>query len=371
MQAVAAAGPFTRYHEPFLGGGALYFALAQADQLSAGAALADVNQPLIDAYRGVRDDVDRVIQQLLEYKQLHCEQHYYAVRALTPHTLAERAARVIYLNSTGFNGLYRENRKGQFNVPFGRYKNPRICDEENLRAVAVLLQRVELATDGFESSLARAQSGDLVYLDPPYVPVSATAVFTRYSKEGFGEVEQQQMALSVAQLVDRGVKVIATNSLTDVTRQLYRDFHFHQIYATRAVNSRGDRRGMIGEALITSFPLKRARNSAQPSAVGATRGLDRVLARHWLLAHGYNDVATLIDEVTAEWKAQGKRTRRNWWDVLAGGADGEPNVVAGREFPVLRAAQLRQGRAVTANALNRSSSEQPPALMHSGRSADE
>ena len=370
MQAVAAAGAFARYHEPFLGGGALFFALAKSRQLATGAALADVNQNLIDAYLGVRDEVDGVIQVLLEHRRLHCEQHYYEVRALQPLTLAARAARVIYLNRTGFNGLYRENRKGQFNVPFGRYKNPRICDEENLRAGAALLANVELSSEGFVASLARARTGDLVYLDPPYVPVSATAVFTDYSKGGFGDTEQRQLATMFAQLVARGVKVILTNSLTDATRELYQGSYFHQVYANRTVNSRSDRRGKIGEALITSFPLIPGRNDARRTRTGPTRGLDRVLARQWLLAHGYDDIARLIDEVTAEWTAQGKRTRRNWWDVLAGGVDGEPSIVAGREFPVLRAAQLRQGRNITTNALSRSTSEQPPALSRSDRRAE-
>ena len=150
LKAIGAAGTFAHYHEPFLGGGALVFALARTERLNQTAYISDVNPNLIDAYLGVRDDVDGVIAHLKEHAQQHCEDSYYTVRAQSPRTLIRRAARVIYLNKTCFNGLYRENSKGKFNSPFGRYKNPTICDEPNLRSVASMLQSVDIGARGFD-----------------------------------------------------------------------------------------------------------------------------------------------------------------------------------------------------------------------------
>src|SRR5690606_24057647 len=133
-------------------------------------------------------------RKLEEHRRKHSEEHYYAVRAKTPTTPAARAARIIYLNKTGYNGLYRENSRGQFNVPFGRYKNPAICDEPNLRAASAALQRAALESRHFETVLDKAKPGDLVYFDPPYHPVSKTASFTSYGKDGFGEDSQRLLA---------------------------------------------------------------------------------------------------------------------------------------------------------------------------------
>ena len=136
---VTAANPYGRYHEPFLGGGALFFELARTGKLDQPAALSDVNQNLVEVYQAVRDQTETVIELLKQHTQAHEKDHYYSVRADVPDELAARAARFIYLNKTCFNGLYRENQKGQFNVPMGRYKNPRICDADNLRAAAKAL----------------------------------------------------------------------------------------------------------------------------------------------------------------------------------------------------------------------------------------
>jgi DNA adenine methylase len=253
LDAVDQAGPFRTFHEPFVGGGALFFALARAGRIGGRARLTDANPSLIDAYRGVRDELDAVIGLLQAHTRKHSEEHFYRVRAARPRGLAQRAARVIYLNKTCYNGLFRENSKGEFNTPFGRYKNPRICDEQNLRAVSAALARTELAAEDFTAVLDHAEPGDLVYFDPPYHPVSTTAYFTAYSRGGFGADAQRRLAEVFAELADRGVSVILSNSLTEFTRGLYASFPVREVLANRSVNSRIDRRGKVSEVLVTSF----------------------------------------------------------------------------------------------------------------------
>ncbi len=251
---VDAAGRFGRYHEPFVGGSALFFKLFRTNHLGARPALlSDNNGNLIETYRGVREDVDGLVRLLLEHKALHSEEHYYKVRAAVPNDSLERAARIIYLNRTCYNGLYRENRKGEFNVPFGRYKNPAICDEENLQAVAKALRKAGIETRPFGTVLDRVEPADFVYFDPPYHPLSKTASFTSYEKNGFGEDSQRLLAQVFRDLADKGVKVLLSNSMTPFVQELYRGFRIEKVWATRAVNSRGDRRGKVCEALIRNF----------------------------------------------------------------------------------------------------------------------
>ncbi|MDZ4859938.1 MAG: DNA adenine methylase [Candidatus Hydrogenedentes bacterium] len=248
------AGEFHQYHEPFVGGGALFFELVRTGRLPRGKTyLSDTNTNLIDAYRAVRDNVDRVIELLLQHKQKHSERYYYEIRAKVPGGRYERAARIIYLNKTGYNGLYRENSKGGYNVPFGSYVNPRICDEVNLREAAKALLRAELDVRTFERILDFAAPGDLVYFDPPYDPVSKTASFTSYAKGGFGEDTQRSLANVVEDLDRHGVKVLLSNSMTPLVRKLYKKFTIGEVFATRNVNSRADRRGKISEVLVRNF----------------------------------------------------------------------------------------------------------------------
>jgi DNA adenine methylase len=372
LWAIRGAGSFRRYHEPFLGGGALFFGLARSGALDkSGASLSDINPNLIDAYVGVRDDVAGVIKRLKGHRANHDEAYFYKVRASSPGTLSARAARIIYLNKTCFNGLYRENSKGLFNVPFGQYKNPQICDEENLKAVSDVLGQTGLGVQSFAAIGDTAERGDLVYFDPPYVPLSKTAQFTSYAAGGFRMAEQEQLAHPCVSLAERGVKVILSNSLTGITRSLYEGFDIYRVNATRRINVRADRRGAVGEALVTSFRIegasKRPTHQKAMLVSGCARGIERMEVKQWLSENGYTDVAKLIDEVTSEWKAQGKQTRRNWWEVLAGGSNGKARVVAGRAFPVLWAAQSRQGLPVTDNALHRGSHEGPPVARIGGR----
>jgi DNA adenine methylase len=241
-------GSYRRYFEPFAGGAALFFSLAPKR-----AVLADVNEELIDCYQATRDQVDDVIQALGQYR--YGADDYYRTRGIDPRSLplAERAARTIYLNRTGYNGLYRVNRSGKFNVPMGRYTNPMLCDAVNLRACSKALQGVSLRVEDFEVVAARARPGDFVYFDPPYVPVSDTASFTSYAAGGFGADQQRRLAGVFARLAERGVNAALSNSDTPAVRELYRGFRIDRVLASRHINSRGTRRGKVGEVVVTNW----------------------------------------------------------------------------------------------------------------------
>ncbi|MCS6912804.1 MAG: DNA adenine methylase [Myxococcota bacterium] len=256
-----------RYFEPFVGGGALFFALQQRGLLGRrGARLSDINADLINCYLMVRDQVEPLIQLLSRHRNE--ETYYYAVRAQDPRTLdpVQRAARLIYLNKTCFNGLFRENRHGLFNVPFGHYARPRFCDPEALRAASYALRGVAIEHSSFEEVEELAQPGDFVYFDPPYVPLSRTARFVQYSAGGFGPERQERLARCVATLAARGVSVLVSNSATPLVRGLYAGFLVEEVQANRAINSRGDRRGKVCELLIRAGPHARLAAAARPVA---------------------------------------------------------------------------------------------------------
>ncbi len=234
------------YFEPFVGGGALFFALRPKR-----AVLADVNERLIRTYRGVKNDVDDVIRQLKDFK--HTPEFFYRVREkdIDAGTDADVAAWFIYLNKTGFNGLYRVNRDNRFNVPFGRYANPTICDERNLRACSAALAEAELVVEDFAKVVATAKRGDFVYFDPPYVPLSTTSSFTSYTSQGFGDAEQERLRDTARKLKRRGVSVLLSNSSAPTVRKLYAEgFDIAEVAATRLVNSKASARGAIVELLI-------------------------------------------------------------------------------------------------------------------------
>lgn len=243
---------FNGYFEPFIGGGAVLFHLLTKNP-DLQATLSDSNEELINCYRCVRDEVEDVIDALRKHRNdIH---HFYKVRAQDVKRLsnAERAARLIFLNKTCFNGLYRVNRKGQFNVPFGRYKNPKICDEQNLRTVSRALTYVQLYSKPFDSVLERANKGDFVYFDPPYQPLSKTANFTSYTSKAFAVSDQQRLADVFKALSERGCQVMLSNSDNEVIRDLYRDFRIEEVLATRAINSDPQKRGKITELLILNY----------------------------------------------------------------------------------------------------------------------
>lgn len=254
-------GDFSRYHEPFMGGAALFFGLT-SERAAAGvtpdrpwATLSDTNERLVRTFRAVRDDSEGVIARLHDYAVGHGQEQYYAVRALAVDEMehdADVAAWFIYLNKTGFNGLYRVNRKGGFNVPIGRYKNPKVCDAVNLRAASRALQGTEILHETFDAVLDRAEAGDLVYFDPPYVPASETASFTSYTKTGFTLEDQRRLRDVAHALKDRGVSVLLSNSDTPPVRSLYRrGFTKRQVMMTRAINSKASKRGAVAELIIS------------------------------------------------------------------------------------------------------------------------
>jgi DNA adenine methylase len=237
---------FGCFHEPFLGGGALYFALQPEH-----ASLSDDNERLISTYSGVRDDIDTVVKTLSKWP--YDKEFYLKCRArpIDGEPANQVAAWMIYLNKAGFNGLYRVNRKGQFNVPFGRYSNPRICDEPNLRACSSLLGQTELKNGDFGRVLQDAKKGDFVYFDPPYVPVSPTASFTSYTSRGFNAADQLRLRDTALALKHRGVKVLLSNSDTEMVHRLYgRGFRMRMVQANRNINCKAGKRGKVGEVII-------------------------------------------------------------------------------------------------------------------------
>lgn len=245
---------FDHYYEPFVGGGALFFHLRSLNLLQDNKiTLSDVNLRLIRTYKAIRDDVNGVIIRLKHHAKHHCRDYFYAVRDAEVDTYkndADVAAWFIYLNKTAFNGLYRVNKKNRFNAPMGKYKNPTICDEVNLRNCNDALQTVELIHQSF-TCIDSADSGDLVYFDPPYVPVSTTASFTSYTNEGFGMAEQTKLRDMAMLLRNRGVSVMLSNSDHEVVRDLYAEFDIRGIQVGRAINSKKTARGKVGEVIIT------------------------------------------------------------------------------------------------------------------------
>lgn len=246
---------FKTYYEPFLGGGAVFFHLSSYRLHSAW--LTDINPELVNVYQCVKSQVEDLIHLLRHHRHHHCADYYYSLRATVPLSSVERAARLIYLNKTCFNGLYRENSKGQFNVPMGRYKNPGIFDPDVLYAASAVLQSTTIAVQPFQGVLDLAQSEqDFVYFDPPYYPISATSNFTGYSRHTFGEAEHIQLFETFVALAERGVRVMVSNSDCPFVHELYgqsHHAHIHVISAARLINCNARRRGKISELLITSY----------------------------------------------------------------------------------------------------------------------
>ena len=242
---------YGRYIEPFFGGGALFFALQRGNSV-----IADSNPELINLYRTVADDVDGILQQLQSFE--NTEEMFYAVRAQDWQELSpvQAAARTLYLNRTCFNGLYRVNKKGQFNVPFGRYKNPRIIDEPGLRAGSLLLQSSTITCGDYKAVLAEhAQAGDFVFLDPPYLPVSEYSDFKRYTKEQFYEEDHIELAAEVQRLHELGCHVILTNSNHPLVHELYGAYQIDVLQTKRHISSNA--KGRVGEDVIVTIPPKR------------------------------------------------------------------------------------------------------------------
>lgn len=246
------------YFEPFFGGGAAFFALSPVvGQIN------DVNKALMSAYTNVRDNVEKVIEALRElendYLSLGAEarQTFYYDRRTEynqePHDTIRKTALLIFLNKTCFNGLYRENRKGEFNVPHGRYSNPTICDDSTLRATSGALRHVKINSSSFEEAVVDAKAGDFVYFDPPYHPLNPTSSFTSYSVDDFSEYDQQHLKEVVDSLTKRGVKVALSNSDSQLINELYKDYRIEKVLASRSINSVASKRGKITEVLVLNY----------------------------------------------------------------------------------------------------------------------
>lgn len=257
IHATLPAGTPRSYYEPFIGGGAVLFSLTPTS-----ARVNDLNSELINLYEVVREDVEALISLVSTYP--NDADFFYQLRAVDRDverfaalSTTERAARTLYLNKTCYNGLYRVNSAGQFNAPFGRYKNPTICDADTLRGVHQYFRDndVIFTRGDFAAAVAGAGEGDFVYFDPPYDPVNVTSSFTGYQKGGFDRAEQERLKAVCDDLDARGVKFLLSNSATEFIRELYTDFFVDTVAATRAINSVGSRRGKVDEVLVRNYEI--------------------------------------------------------------------------------------------------------------------
>ena len=250
-------GSVKRYIEPFLGSGAVFFHF-KALVGSRSAILWDNNRELIDTFKAVQEDVGQVIKLLSKYQKQHSKDFFLAMREKTPLSLAGKAARLIYLNKTCFNGLYRVNSRGLFNVPFGKYTNPGIFNEDWLRRASELLQGARIEAEDFRFLKVEAKKNDFIYFDPPYHPRSKTSYFTAYTRDLFGEEHQRKLADLYRALDKKGCLLMLSNSDTPLIRELYKDFDIREVSARRLINSRADRRGAICELVVLNAKLVEA-----------------------------------------------------------------------------------------------------------------
>jgi DNA adenine methylase len=248
------------YFEPFLGGGALFLAMC-AQRPRFNAHLSDTNEELISTYRVIKKSPEELIRLLSNFQReydLETDRsaYFYRKREWRPDDRIESAARLIFLNKTCYNGLYRVNSKGEFNVPFGRYTNPRILNSDSIRVVSNVLQntRAELRSIDYKDALVSCGKSDFIYLDPPYQPPSKTSNFTDYTPGGFSEKDQQELAEEFGKLVDRGCTVLLSNSDTAMTRDLYRDFEMKKVTVNRPINSVGTGRKGYRELIVLGRP---------------------------------------------------------------------------------------------------------------------
>ena len=246
---------FSTYFEPFVGGGAVLFDLQPKKAI-----INDYNSELINVYNVIKDDLDSLLLDLK--KHINSSEYFYQIRALdrdpkfySNMTSVERASRILYLNKTCFNGLFRVNQAGEFNAPFGSYKNPNIINEITLRAVSDYFNKndIKFLNGDFESSLKGIRKGAFVYFDPPYDPLSSSSNFTGYTQGGFNREDQLRLKNLCDKLDKKGVKFLLSNSSTEFIKESYKNYEIINVKARRAINSNGDSRGEISEVLVRNY----------------------------------------------------------------------------------------------------------------------
>ncbi|MFS9275705.1 DNA adenine methylase [Streptococcus mitis] len=247
---------YNRYFEPFVGGGALFFDLAPKD-----AVINDFNAELINCYQQIKDNPQELIEILKVHQEYNSKEYYLDLRSadrderIDMMSEVQRAARILYMLRVDFNGLYRVNSKNQFNVPYGRYKNPKIVDENLVSAISTYLNnnQIEIKKGDFEKAVLDVQPGDFVYFDPPYIPLSETSTFTSYTHEGFSYDDQVRLRDTFKKLSDVGAYVMLSNSSSFLVEELYRDFNIHYVEATRTNGAKSSSRGKISEIIVTNY----------------------------------------------------------------------------------------------------------------------
>lgn len=247
---------YNNYFEPFIGGGALFFELAPHH-----AVINDFNGELINAYKQVRDNPRHLIKLLSVHQEKNSKEYYLDIRTadrdgrIEKMTDIERAARILYMLRVDFNGLYRVNAKNQFNVPYGRYKNPKIIDAELIYEVSQFLTEndIQIMQGDFEVAVENAVEGDLIYFDPPYIPLNETSSFTSYTHEGFSFDDQVRLRDTVRRLTERGVSVMVSNSSSPLAEELYQEFNIHYVEASRTNGAKSSSRGKIREIIVTNY----------------------------------------------------------------------------------------------------------------------
>lgn len=246
---------FSRYYEPFVGGGAVLFHVQPKN-----AVINDSNEELVNLYNIIKESPEELIEDLKKYKNE--EKYFYEVRGIDREkekylelSNIQRASRIIFLNKTCYNGLFRVNSSGEFNSPFGRYKNPNIVNDVMIRIVGNYLSKndIQILNTDYEKSLSKIRKGAFVYFDPPYDPISDSSSFTGYTKNGFDRTEQERLKKVCDKLNDKGVKFLLSNSSTEFIRDLYKDYNIFSIKAKRAINSKGNGRGETTEVLVKNY----------------------------------------------------------------------------------------------------------------------
>lgn len=247
---------YNTYYEPFVGGGALFFHLQPKN-----AVINDMNSDLILSYKAIKKDLSKLVKELEYHREKNSKEYFLELRSydrderINSLSDTKKAARIMYMLRVCFNGMYRVNSKNQFNVPYGRYKNPKILDEELLENISEYLNssNILILNEDFEEVIKNCKAGDFVYFDPPYIPLNETSSFTSYTNEGFSYEDQIRLRDTFSELTRKNVYCMLSNSYSPITLELYKEFNIHEVKAKRSINSVASKRGEISEVIITNY----------------------------------------------------------------------------------------------------------------------